>query len=479
MVFSSPTFLYAFLPLFLIAYFAWRSMAWRNAVLLVSSLLFYAWGETWFVLLLLASICVNWWVALAIATADEGSRKRTLIGGIVLNLAVLGVAKYADFAVATVNGLYPSAGIPQPNLPLPLGISFFTFHAISYLFDVYRRNARAEESLMRVAIYISMFPQLVAGPIVRFRTVAKQLRQRRSTVWRAATGARIFAIGMAQKVLIANEVGVAADVAFALGPDLDAGEAWLGLASYTLQIYYDFAGYSNMAVGLGFVIGFGFPRNFDLPYMSRSVTEFWRRWHMSLSRWFRDYLYIPLGGNRHGPFRTYFNLTLVFLLCGLWHGASWNFVIWGAWHGGLLVAERAFLGGILDRTHFLLRRVYLMLAVMLGWVWFRAETFGEAAVYFRALLGLSGDGAVDSDFASVFTPYWLVVFAAGCLLALFRLPRLGRGKAAEAPVPALAGRAYGALAARLGADIGIWALLLLSLVGLAGATNNPFLYFRF
>ena len=479
MVFSSPTFLYAFLPLFIVVYFARRSIAWRNAILLAFSLLFYAWGETVFVLLLLASIAFNWAVALAIDKADLVNRKPILILGICLNLVVLGVAKYADFIVLTVNAIYPAAGFPQLNLPLPLGISFFTFHAISYLFDVYRRNARAEESLMRVAVYIAMFPQLVAGPIVRFSTVARQLRQRSTTVWRAATGMRIFAIGLTQKVLIANEVGIAADVAFALGPDLDASEAWIGLASYTLQIYYDFAGYSNMAIGLGFLIGFGFPRNFDLPYTSRSVTEFWRRWHMSLSRWFRDYLYIQLGGNRHGPARTYFNLTIVFLLCGLWHGASWNFVIWGVWHGGLLVVERAFLGSVLERTHAVLRRVYLMLAVMLGWVWFRAETFTEAGSYFRSLVGMSGDGVVDSDFASVFTPYWLIVFTAGCLLALFRMPQFQRRRIAQTEISVPAGRPYGALAVRLGADIGIWLLLLMSLIALAGATNNPFLYFRF
>jgi len=477
MVFSSPTFLYAFLPLFLIAYFLGRGMGWRNGVLLAFSILFYAWGEPVFVFLLIASIVFNWAAALAIDGAVPERRRLVLCLGIAVNLMVLGVAKYADFVISTLTGLYPAAGIPQPNLPLPLGISFFTFHAISYLFDIYRGNARADPSLARVAIYISMFPQLVAGPIVRFKTVAGQLRERRSTIWRTSVGARIFAIGLAQKVLIANEVGLAADVAFALGPDLDAAEAWIGLASYTLQIYYDFAGYSNMAVGLGFIIGFGLPRNFDLPYTSQSVTEFWRRWHISLSRWFRDYLYIPLGGNRHGPARTYFNLATVFLLCGLWHGASWNFVLWGAWHGALLVLERAFLGDVLARMPVVVRRAYLLLAVMAGWVLFRAVTLPDAWAYYAALAGRPGDGGLNTDFASIFTPYWILVAAAGVLLACFRLrrPRM----LAMSVAPSVAADRAGVIAGRLGVDVVIWLLLLLSLISLAGATHNPFLYFRF
>lgn len=475
MVFSSPTFLYAFLPIFLISYFLVREIAWRNGVLLAFSLAFYAWGEPVFVLVMLASIVVNWAAARAMSAAR--TRKRTVLSvGIVLNLGLLGVAKYADFIVITMNGVIPSLSLPQPNLPLPLGVSFFTFQAMSYLIDVYREEAPVERSLARVALYISMFPQLVAGPIVRFSTVAAQIGRRRSTVWRGAAGTRIFAIGLAQKVLIANEAGLAADVAFSLGPNLDPSEAWAGLAAYTLQIYYDFAGYSNMAIGLGLILGFSFPRNFNLPYTACSVTEFWRRWHISLSTWFRDYLYIPLGGNRHGPFRTYFNLSVVFLLCGAWHGASWNFIAWGAWHGALLIAERAGGATALSRVPHLVSRAYLLLAVMAGWVLFRAETLADAGVYYRALLGQMGDGLFNADLGSVFTPYRMAVFVVGVLLALVRLraPRMG---AASHPQPVGSGRS--AAVARLGSDVVVWAFFVLSLIAIAGAGNNPFLYFRF
>lgn len=474
MVFSSPTFLYVFLPVFLIIHFAAGSIAWRNAVLIGASLLFYAWGEPVFVFVLLASIAVNWRLGLAISTSEEAGRRRWLSLGIAANLAMLGVAKYADMAILTFGTLFPASGAAPIGIPLPLGVSFFTFQAMSYLVDVYRRDARAEPSLAKVALYISMFPQLVAGPIVRYRTVAAQMSRRRTTLWRAATGVRIFAIGLAQKVLIANEVGIAADMAFSFGPDLDFSEAWLGLASYTLQIYFDFAGYSNMAIGLGLALGFGFPRNFDMPYTSRSVTEFWRRWHISLSRWFRDYLYIPLGGSREGATRTYLNLVIVFLLCGLWHGAAWTFVAWGAWHGVLLVLERAFLMRLLGRVPAPVRHAYLLLVVMLGWVWFRADGFGAATTYFSALAGGQGNGQFDPDFASLLTPYWSTVFVLGVLLSTIRIGRLSVSRRREPAVMQVA-----AGARRLAMDVGIWLLLLVSMVGIAGAGNNPFLYFRF
>ncbi|MEX0404677.1 MBOAT family O-acyltransferase [Aquibium sp. LZ166] len=474
MVFSSPTFLYVFLPVFLVIYFAAGSLAWRNAVLIGASLLFYAWGEPVFVFVLLASIVVNWRLGLAISGSAGAARRRWLSLGIAANLVMLGAAKYADMAMLTLGTLFPASGVAPIGIPLPLGVSFFTFQAMSYLVDVYRRDARAEPSLAKVALYISMFPQLVAGPIVRYRTVAAQMSQRRTTLWRAATGARIFAIGLAQKVLIANEVGISADMAFSFGPDLDLPEAWLGLASYTLQIYFDFAGYSNMAIGIGLALGFGFPRNFDMPYASGSVTEFWRRWHISLSRWFRDYLYFPLGGSREGAARTYLNLVIVFLLCGLWHGAAWTFVAWGAWHGALLVLERAFLLRILARLPALARHVYLLLVVMLGWVLFRADGFAAATTYFSALAGGQGNGQFDPDFASLLTPYWSTVFVLGVLLSTVRIrPLFASRRRDRAVTPVVAG------ARRLAKDVGIWLLLLFSMVGIAGAGNNPFLYFRF
>lgn len=472
MVFSSPTFLYVFLPLFLILYFSVHSVGWRNGVLLAASLLFYAWGEPFYVLLLLFSIALNWMAGMVVRDSEGPVRRFALAAGVGANLVILGIAKYADFAIGIVNDLRVVDPLPLPGIALPLGISFYTFQAISYLVDVHRREVEADRSLARVALYIAMFPQLVAGPIVRYRTVAHQLRRRRSTVWRAATGTRIFVTGLAQKVLIANEMGLIADVAFALGPDLDASEAWLGLAAYTLQIYFDFAGYSSMAIGLGLILGFGFPRNFDLPYIAASVTEFWRRWHMSLSRWFRDYLYIPLGGNRRGALRTYANLATVFLLCGLWHGASWNFLVWGGWHGALLIAERGPFRGVLGAMPTLLRRVYLMLAVMLGWVWFRAETLPDALTYFAALGGRTGDGLFNNDFGSLFTPYTMTIFTIGAVLALVRVPDM-RLRAAAARTHS------GNATVRALADVGALGLLALSLIALAGAVSNPFLYFRF
>ena len=474
MVFTSPTFLYAFLPLFLVAYFAMPGMVSRNAVFVVFSLLFYAWGEPVFVGVLLASIVVNWLAGMRLADLPAGRRKAVMALGLVWNLGILAAAKYADFVLESVGTLI-GVDLPKTGWALPLGVSFFTFHAISYLVDVYRGNVGAERSLLRLTLYITMFPQLVAGPIVRYRTIARQLANRRATLWRASTGTRIFVIGMAQKVLIANQLGLVADVAFGLGDRLDTGEAWLGLAGYSLQIYYDFAGYSNMAIGLGFIVGLALPRNFDLPYTSQSITEFWRRWHISLSRWFRDYLYIPLGGNRRGPLRTYANLAIVFLLCGLWHGASWNFVIWGAWYGLFLIVERAWLGGVLAGLPGPLRTAYALAVVMLGWVWFRAETLPRAMDYFAALAGRGGNGAVDAELAGLVTGYTAMVFAVAVILAL--TPRRVWRRVRRASLPAAESGA-GAVA-RLAANT-VWATLLgVSMAGIAGSGYNPFLYFRF
>ncbi len=475
MVFTSPTFLYAFLPLFLVAYFAMPGMVARNAAFVAFSLLFYAWGEPVFVGVLVASIVVNWLLGMRLAGLPAGRRKVVMTLGLAWNLGILVAAKYADFILESVGALI-GADLPKTGWALPLGVSFFTFHAISYLVDLYRGNVGAERSLLRLALYITMFPQLVAGPIVRYRTIARQLATRRATLWRASTGTRIFVIGMAQKVLVANQLGLAADAAFGLGGRLDAGEAWLGLVCYSLQIYYDFAGYSNMAIGLGFVVGLALPRNFDLPYTAQSITEFWRRWHISLSRWFRDYLYIPLGGNRRGPLRTYANLAVVFLLCGLWHGASWNFVIWGAWYGAFLIVERAGLLGVLATLPRLLRNAYALVVVMLGWVWFRAETLPEAIDYFGALAGYGGNGAVDAELAGLLTGYSGAVFVVAVILAL--TPRRAWARLRHASLPG-AGGGGGAVVVRLAANT-LWAALLgFSMAGIAGSGYNPFLYFRF
>ena len=346
MVFSSITFLFYFLPIFLAAYLLTPTVQAKNVVTLLFSLVFYAWGEPRFVIILLLSIVFNFCAALLI-DAREGSSRRWALGiAVAGNLLLLGIFKYANFVTANLTTLLSPLGTPsfQTDIALPLGISFFTFHCLSYIIDVYRRRFRANRNPIDIALYISLFPQLVAGPIVRYKTVARQLDARRFTLGRASVGARIFIIGLAQKVLVADVVAPLVQVAFNTVPHRSMAEAWIGLISYTVQIYFDFAGYSNMAIGLGIVLGFTFPRNFRMPYTSLSITEFWRRWHMSLSSWLRDYLYIPLGGNRGTDAQTYRNLIMVFLLCGLWHGANWTFVLWGVWHGAFLVIERLGLG---------------------------------------------------------------------------------------------------------------------------------------
>src|SRR3954452_11314087 len=375
MVFSSSVFLFYFLPLFLICYFA---LPFKNLVLLVFSLFFYAWGEALYVLLMIASGLGNWaaarWIA---ANSESRSRARALLAlGVALNLSGLFVFKYLGFFVESWNGVLPAASLPVPQIHLPIGISFFTFHATSYLVDVYRGDFPAERKAVNVLLYIAMFPQLIAGPIVRFGTVRKEIHQRQVTIEKFALGIKFFIIGLGQKVLLANTLATPVDAIYKIPTEnLDAAMAWLAAIGYSLQIYFDFVGYSNMAIGLGLMIGIYFPLNFNYPYMAQSITEFWRRWHITLSTWFRDYLYIPLGGNRAGPVRTYANLMAVFLLCGLWHGASWTFVVWGLYHGLFLVIERIGLGAALQRVGREYRHLYVLLVVTVGWVFFRAETW--------------------------------------------------------------------------------------------------------
>ena len=348
MLFTEPTFLFLFLPVLLALYFITGSRehaSYGNWLLLVASVIFYAKGGGAFTWLMLGSIAFNYWMAIAVDRARGGhAARRWLAFAVAVNLVVLGVFKYANFLVENVNALFGILGGPRVDVPrvlLPIGISFFTFHAISYVVDVYRRDATAQKSPVHAALYLLLFPQLIAGPIIRYRDIADQLARRIVSVDDFACGIRRFVIGLAKKVLIANVVAGPADKIFAMPlAELSPAHAWLGIVCYTLQIYFDFSGYSDMAIGLGRMFGFRFPENFRWPYIADSVQEFWRRWHISLSTWFRDYLYVPLGGNRVSPARRYRNLITVFFLCGLWHGASWNFVIWGLWHGAFLVVER-------------------------------------------------------------------------------------------------------------------------------------------
>lgn len=473
MVFSSVPFLFYFLPLFLPLYYLGRSTRARNIVLLAFSVVFYAWGEPWFVLALLGSVVVNWRAALAIEAAGPDRRRWVTGAAVSANLLLLGIFKYADFALINVNHVLAFFGksVPVPAIELPLGISFFTFHSISYLVDVHRGSAKPARRLDNIALYISMFPQLVAGPIIRYKTVARQIDRRRTTWGRAGMGARIFVIGLAQKVLIADEVARIADAVFDQVSHPTLIEAWVGLSAYTVQIYFDFAGYSNMAIGFAVAFGFTFPRNFRLPYTSRSITEFWRRWHMSLSTWFRDYLYIPLGGNRGSSFQTYRNLVTIFLLCGLWHGASWNFVIWGAYHGCLLVIERAGLGRWLKQVPDKLAWAYALVAAMLGWVWFRAVDLPHALNMFAGLFGINGIGPMDVRVHLALYPTTMTALAIGVALAL--LPR-SNGTPPRQNAVARWWRH------RSAPDfIFMTALIVFSALSISSGTYSPFLYFRF
>ncbi len=418
MVFASPIFLFLFLPVTLAAYFAVPRRA-RNAVLLVASVVFYAWGEAPYLILVAASVLANWGFGLAIGRArDPGVRGRWLGVAVAANLGTLAVFKYANFAIANVNALAPLLALSPftvTAIPLPLGISFFTFHAISYVVDVGKRNANAERRLPDFALYILLFPQLIAGPIIRWRDIAAQIPARETRIADIAWGIRRFVLGLGKKVLIANTLGRVADQVFALpGTELTPALAWLGLVCYTLQIYFDFSGYSDMAIGLMRMFGFRILENFNYPYIATSVREFWRRWHISLSNWFRDYLYVPLGGNRRGTVRAYANLVVVFLLCGLWHGASWPFVLWGIWHGLFLVVERAGFDRVLDRLG-PLRHLYALAAVMGGWVLFRCETLAHALDFYAALGGRTGGDPSVRPLAQFVDPLVATTLAAGII----------------------------------------------------------------
>ncbi|MDL2358284.1 MAG: MBOAT family protein [Pseudomonadota bacterium] len=469
MLFSSVTFLFYFLPCFLVFYYM---LPWKNATLLVGSLIFYAWGEPRFVPLLMLSALLNYGFGYVIGRADR-ARRPLLSLGIGANLAALAYYKYAGFFVGIWNTVAaPSKGaLTVPQIVLPLGISFFTFQGISYLIDVYRKDIDAQSSFWRFAMYKAMFPQLIAGPIVRYRQIAEEIETRTIDNARFGRGLRQFIIGLAQKVLIANSVALTADHIFAVNPAmLPATTAWLGIACYSVQILYDFAGYSNMAIGIGHMLGFTYPPNFLHPYAANSVTQFWRRWHISLSSWFRDYLYIPLGGNRGTGARTYFNLALVFVLCGLWHGAAWTFILWGLWHGTLLIIERLGLEKLMTRLPRLVAHLYTLLAVMLGWVLFRADSVGQAWSYWGAMFGLGGlDGAVH-PWQRYGGPSELTALGFGLTLAI--LPAF-----VTKPLPGAAKLASGLRRAGTSAALAVG--FALSVLSLASNTYNPFIYFRF
>ena len=483
MVFSSIIFLYAFLPITLLLYFS-VPQKYRNHVLLMASLLFYAWGELGYVLLMVLSIIVNWLAGLGIQ-AKRNAGKNTmpvLTVAIILNLAPLAFFKYGNFLVDNAN-----TGLALLNLPafelsplhLPIGISFFTFQAISYLIDVYRGEATVQKKPINLALYISLFPQLIAGPIIRYKDVEREINGRVIRIEDVKSGVLRFISGLGKKILIANSMGAVADQIFSLPMDsVSSGLAWIGIIAYSLQIYFDFSGYSDMAIGLGRIFGFHFLENFNYPYISKSIQEFWRRWHISLSSWFRDYLYIPLGGNRSGNWRTYFNLLLVFFLCGLWHGASWTFVIWGLYHGLFLVVERLGLGKILKLLPGPLQHAYALLVVMIGWVFFRAETLDQALAYITRLFEFKSIPYLDAKLFEAMNNQFYLMLAIGLLLcAPFVRDQL---KKIDGPHSMIISTSPLSLITK-GLCVSIWSIsiLLISTAQILTSGYNPFLYFRF
>ena len=409
MLFTEPLFLFLFLPLVLGLYFApgrREHGRYGNWVLLVASVLFYVKGGGAFTGLMLGSITFNYLMAIAVDRARGTAACRgLLVFAVAANLTVLAVFKYLNFFADTVAAVAGEGLITLPRIVLPIGISFYTFHAISYVVDVYRRDAIAQKSPVHAALYLLLFPQLIAGPIVRYWELADQLARRVVGLEDFAAGVRRFVVGLAKKLLVANLVAVPADRIFAMPPEQwTAAHAWLGIVCYTLQIYFDFSGYSDMAIGLARLFGFRFPENFRYPYVATSVQDFWRRWHISLSSWFRDYVYVPLGGNRASPLRTYLNLVIVFFLCGLWHGASWSFVVWGLYHGAFLVIERLGAAAWLERRSPFLRHTYVMLVVLVGWVFFRADTMSQAGAYLAAMAGFGVGAPTPYAVAYYLTP---------------------------------------------------------------------------
>ena len=479
MVFSSTTFLLAFLPLVAILYYICPRKL-RNGLLLVFSLLFYGWGEPKYILIMLFSTVFDYCNGLAIghfrSRGRAGGAKAVLVISVVGNLAILGFFKYTDFAISNLNGLLGTA-IPALGLLLPIGISFYTFQTMSYTIDVYRGLVPPQRNIVDFGAYVTLFPQLIAGPIVQYKTVAYDLEHRRESVSEASEGLQRLVIGLGKKVLIANQMGAIWEDIAAMS-DPTAVTAWIGAIAYTFQIYFDFSGYSDMAIGLGHFFGFHFLENFNYPYESRSVTEFWRRWHISLSTWFREYVYIPLGGNRRGKGRQLLNLFIVWGLTGLWHGASWNYVLWGLYFFLFLVIEKFLLGEKQQRIPAVLRHLFLLIIVYFCWVIFR---FRDAAALGMALRGLLGGGTAAAGMAAGLSLknniFLLLVACVACTPLTAKLWQ--RWKAAAQGDSAFAGNRLLRGAAAVWEVIHPVLLLLLAAMALAGDSYNPFLYFQF
>ena len=468
MLFSSIVFLFTFLPAVMILYYL-LPVRFRNVILLLASLVFYAWGEPVYLFLMLLSILFNYFSGLDIARnlQDKRAAKRSLVFNLIINLAVLGFFKYEGFVLDTLNGILP-VHISYHALPLPIGISFYTFQILSYIIDVYRGNVKVQTNLPNFALYVTMFPQLIAGPIVQYADVDEQLASREVSWTKFGEGSMYFIRGLAKKVLLANTSGMIFKEVSGLAKDnIAVMTAWLGAFAYMFQIYFDFSGYSDMAIGLGKMLGFEFNMNFNYPYVSKSITEFWRRWHISLSSWFRDYVYIPLGGNRVSKIKHIRNLLIVWFLTGLWHGAAWNFVAWGLYYGVILIIEKYLLSPVLDRLPDVVRHIYSIVLVVIGWVLFFSSSFGQAADYIRVMFGAGAHGFADRESMYLLTSnliLWLILIFGSTPLVHFRYEHMLRSKKWNTTI--INSVVYAAL-------------FIVCIAYLVTETYNPFLYFRF
>ncbi|MBQ4262210.1 MAG: MBOAT family protein [Ruminococcus sp.] len=475
MVFSSLVFLCIFLPAVFLLYSAIPNLKVRNGLLIVASLVFYAYGEPVYVLLMLFSSVLNYLCARFVRAGRHGRSRTALVIAVAVNLGILAAFKYTGFFVSSLNSVF-SLSIPVPQIALPVGISFFTFQALSYVIDVYRGDVAVQKNYFNVLLYISFFPQLIAGPIVKYHDIAQQIENRSQDIDKIARGLRRFICGLAKKVLIANTMGQTADVIFSADPGaLALPTAWLGAIAYLFQIYYDFSGYSDMAIGLGLMFGFTFKENFMYPYGSVGIKDFWRRWHISLSTWFKEYLYIPLGGNRKGKARTYLNKMIVFLCTGLWHGANWTFVLWGIYHGLFLLFEDTV--PIVKKLPRFLVRIYTLLVVTVGFVLFRADTISQGfCVIGKMFAGFDfSDGALSMALSQL-TPWFLAVLVAAIIGCAPIRPIADRIRANICGAAALSGRWK---AVQIVLYVMAFALLFWCIVRLSATSYNPFIYFRF
>lgn len=470
MVFSSLMFLYIYLIFVLFIYFI-SPMKMKNFIMFAAGIFFYAWGEPVYIIIMLISTLIDYTSGLLINKFDNNSKVRTvcLLVSLIMNLGLLFVFKYSSFVITNFNSIF-GTGIIDPKLALPIGISFYTFQSMSYTIDMYMRKIKVQKNFISFASYVTLFPQIVAGPIVRYEDVAREIDSRTINVNKISDGIGLFVKGLSKKVILANNIGLVWTQIKAMDyTELPVLTAWIGILAFTFQIYFDFSGYSDMACGLGKMLGFNFPQNFNYPYISKSISEFWRRWHITLGAWFKSYVYIPLGGNRKGMVKTLRNLIIVWALTGLWHGSSWNFILWGLYFGILIIIERLGFGKILEKLPAFVSRMYTFLLVVFGWVLFDTNTLTDAGSYIGAMFGFTGKFANTNSFYILFSN--LVLFAV-CIFASTEFTKNTFSKLRRKS------RKY-AISLAYSAPFVQFVLMILCTAYLVDATYNPFLYFRF